>query len=196
MTEFAWDPRTYRQLMAQEVPDYPFLQERLVTATSTSPARTVLDLGVGSGLTAAEVLDAHPGATLLGVDANADMLAAARKSLDPRRSALRRTHLEEPLPEGPFDLVVSMLAVHHLDETGKPDLFRRIADVLPTGGRFVLADLVVPEDSDDVVTPIDGVHDRPSPLPDQLSWLAAAGLSTEVFWRYRDLAVITSTRSA
>ncbi len=175
VTEFAWDPETYLQLMAQEVPDYPRLQEQLVAATRDTPARIVLDLGIGSGLTAAQVLEAHREATLVGIDANADMLAAATASLDTRRSRLYRSRLQDPLPEGPFDLVVSMLAVHHLDGPAKADLFRRVAGILPVGGRFVLADLIVPENPDDVVTPIDGIDDVPSSLADQLNWLTAAG---------------------
>ncbi len=123
------------------------------------------------------------------------MLAAAPASLDPRRSRLHQSRLQDSLPEGPFDLVVSMLAVHHLQGPGKADLFRRVAGVLTAGGRFVLADLVVPEDPDDVVTPIDGIEDVPSSLTDQLNWLAAAGLSSQVSWQHRDLAVITSTKA-
>lgn len=103
--------------------------------------------------------------------------------------------LQDPLPEGSFDLVTSMLAVHHLDGAGKADLFCRVAGVLTVGGRFVLADLVVPEKPGDVVTPIDGIEDVPSSLAEQLSWLTDAGLSTEVAWQHRDLAVITSTKS-
>ncbi len=195
VAEFAWDPETYVQLMAQEVPDYPHLQEQLVTATLETPARAVLDLGVGSGLTAARVLEAHRDATLVGIDANADMLAAAAASLDSRRSRLHHSRLQDPLPEGPFDLVVSMLAVHHLTGPAKTDLFRSVGGVLTAGGRFVLADLVVPEDPEDVVTPIDGIEDVPSSLADQLSWLSSAGLSSEVSWQHRDLAVITSTKA-
>lgn len=63
VTEFAWDPETYLQLMAQEVPDYPRLQEQLVTATLAVSAHAVLDLGIGSGLTAGRVLAAHRDAT-------------------------------------------------------------------------------------------------------------------------------------
>lgn len=195
VTEFAWDPDTYLQLMAQEVPDYPHLQDQLIAATRTNPAHAVLDLGIGSGLTAAQVLEAHRDATLVGVDANADMLAAATAALDARRSTLYRSRLQDPLPEGPFDLVISMLAVHHLDGAGKADLFCRVAGVLAVGGRFVLADLVVPEKPGDVVTPIDGIEDVPSSLAEQLSWLTDAGLSTEVAWQHHDLAVITSTKS-
>lgn len=89
-----------------------------------------------------------------------------------------------------------MLAVHHLHGPDKADLFQRIAGVLTGGGRFVLADLVVPEDPSHVVTPVDGIDDVPSSLADQLGWLAAAGLSTNVSWQHRDLAVITSTKPA
>ncbi|OEV04867.1 class I SAM-dependent methyltransferase [Streptomyces oceani] len=195
MTDFAWDPETYERLMAEEVPDYPVLQEELLAATLRAPARTALDLGIGSGLTAARVLAAHPEATLVGVDANVDMLAAARRTLDAERTTLHQADLRDALPDGPFDLVLSMLAVHHLDTAGKADLFRRVAGVLTVGGRFVLADLVVPEDPADVVTPVDGVEDVPSPLTDQLSWLTAAGLRTEIAWRHRDLAVVTGTRT-
>src|SRR5699024_9251863 len=129
-----------------------------------SAAATVLDLGVGSGLTAEKVAEALPEARILGIDASEQMLAAAARTLDPDRTELRRGRLEDPLPPGPFDLVMSTLAIHHLDGPGKADLFTRIAEVLPAGGRFVLADLIVPADPTDVVTPIDGVEDTPSAL--------------------------------
>ena len=61
--------------------------------------------------------------------------------------------------------------MHHLDGAGKADLFARVADRLRPGGRFVLGDVVVPEDPADVVTPIDGVYDMPSTVADQLGWL-------------------------
>jgi tRNA (cmo5U34)-methyltransferase len=37
------------------------------------------------------------------------------------------SRLEDALPVGNIDLVVSALAVHHLDGAGKADLFARIA---------------------------------------------------------------------
>jgi tRNA (cmo5U34)-methyltransferase len=110
------------------------------------------------------------------------MLAAA--SADVSAADLRVRRLEDPC-QGNFDLVVSALAVHHLDGAGNADLFARVADRLRPGGRFVLADLVVPDDPADVVTPIDGVYDQPSTIGDQLRWLAAAGLDAEVCGRAR-----------
>jgi tRNA (cmo5U34)-methyltransferase len=103
---------------------------------------------------------------------------------------LRVSRLEDPLPEGPFDLVVSCLAIHHLDAKGKRDLFRRIAAVLKPGGRFVLADVVVPERDEDAVTPTTPGFDRPDPLDAQLEWLREVGLAPETTWTWKDLAVV------
>lgn len=195
MSDFEWDPETYLALMAEEIPDYPRLQTEVAAAAATGAPTSILDLGIGSGLTAHRVLEALPDAQLLGVDASSEMLAAAEATLDPERTRLQSGRLEEPLPGGPFDLVMSMLAVHHLDGPGKADLFARIASVLETGGRFVLGDLVVPADPADVVTPIDWIDDTPSSLDEQLTWLAEAGLTTHVHWQHRDLAVVVAEKS-
>jgi cyclopropane fatty-acyl-phospholipid synthase-like methyltransferase len=97
--------------------------------------------------------------------------------------------LEDPLPEGPFDLVVSALAVHHLHADSKADLFQRIAKTLEPGGRFVLADVVTPLNPSYIVTAID----YPSTLDEQLAWLDAAAISPEVIWTHRELVVIGGT---
>lgn len=189
---FRFDPVGYLEMARSEVPDYDVLQDAVAAAASCGATR-ILDLGVGTGETARRVLAANPGAELTGLDGNAEMLAAAGETLP--GATLVEGRLEDDLPAGPFDLVVSCLAVHHLDGPGKADLFGRVADALAPGGRFVLGDLVVPEDPADVVTPIDGVHDTPSSTPDQLAWLADAGLETDVSWTRRDLVVVTATRT-
>ncbi|WP_423058406.1 class I SAM-dependent methyltransferase [Brevibacterium linens] len=194
MSDFEWDPETYLALMAEEIPDYPRLQTEVAAAAATGAPRSILDLGVGSGLTAQRVLEALPEAELLGIDASSEMLSAAESTLDPERTRLQLGRLEESLPKGPFDLVMSTLSVHHLDGPGKADLFARIAAVLDSGGRFVLGDLIVPADPADVVTPIDWVDDTPSSLDDQLAWLAEAGLTTRVHWQHRDLAVVVAEK--
>ena len=158
MAQFHFDPDSYLALMAEEVPAYARLQDEVAAATAGLEVARALELGTGTGETARRVLAVHPDAALVGVDASADMLAHA----DLPGADLRVARLEDPLPGGPFDLVFSALAVHHLDGPGKADLFARVAAVLAPAGRFVLGDVVVPEDPADVVTPIDGVYDRPS----------------------------------
>ena len=192
MTQWHWDPETYLQNMLEEVPSYPELQEQAAAATQDVPAERILELGIGTGETAKRVLADHPDARLTAIDSSEEMLERAHTVVPEAELTLAR--LEDPLPDGPFDLVVSALAVHHLDGPGKQDLFRRIAAVLEPGGTFVLADVVVPDREEDVVTPIDGVYDTPDRLDDQLGWLRDAGLDPETVWSYKDLAVVRATR--
>jgi SAM-dependent methyltransferase len=100
------------------------------------------------------------------------------------------------LPAGPFDLVFSVLVVHHLDGPAKADLFRRVAAVLRPGGRFVLGDVVVPEDPADATTPLNPGFDLPSGAEEQVGWLREAGLQARVAWNERDLAVLVGDLSS
>lgn len=192
MTEWKWDPDAYLDDMLREIAAYPELQARTAAATKGMDAREILELGIGTGETARRIMELHPEARLTAIDSSPEMLERARDAFP--AGELRLSRLEDPLPEGPFDLVVAVLAVHHLDGAGKRDLFRRVAEVLRPGGRFVLSDLVVPESEDDVVTPIDWDLDLPDRLDDQLEWLHKAGLEAEPLWTYKDLAVVRATR--
>jgi tRNA (cmo5U34)-methyltransferase len=191
MGQFHWDPDTYVKIVRDEVPDYDRVQDELARATEGVEARRVLELGTGTGVTSRRVLERHPGAELTGVDSSEHMLAVA----DLPGADLRLQDLREELPEGPFDLVFSALAIHHLDGPGKAGLFARVAAALAPGGRFVMADVIVPEDPADVVTPLDAGFDLPDTLADLLAWLGDAGLRARVSWQARDLAVLVADRA-
>jgi tRNA (cmo5U34)-methyltransferase len=192
MANVEWDPEAYLALMLDEIPRYTELQDRVAAATKGLEVRNVLELGTGTGETARRVLALHPDVRWTGVDASEPMLARAREVLP--TTDLHHTRLEDPLPPGPFDLVVSVLAIHHLDAEGKRDLFRRIAEVMAPGGHFVLGDVVVPERPEDAQIEIDGEIDVPDRLDDQLEWLREAGLEPETLWEWKDLAVVRARR--
>lgn len=189
VAQFHWDPDSYLALMRAEVPDYERLQDAVVAATGAD-AKRVLELGTGTGETTRRVLARHATAVLVGIDASNEMLDAARGALPADRVELRVARLEDPLPTGPFDVVVSALAVHHLSGDAKAGLFKRVAGSLRPGGQLVLGDVVVPEDTRDRVIPIDADYDTPDTVADQLAWLADAGLHACVAWAHRDLAVL------
>jgi tRNA (cmo5U34)-methyltransferase len=188
MADYDFTPESYLAMMRDAVPGYDRLEEE-----TGADARSILELGIGTGETARRVLDRHADAQLIGIDASPGMVKVARESLPTDRVRLLVGRLEDPLPEGPFDLVVSCLAVHHLQGTRKADLFRRIARKLAPGGRFVLADVVEPVDPSYVVTAIDPEIDHPSRLDEQVAWLEAAGMRPQVTWTHRDLVVMVAT---
>ena len=105
----------------------------------------VLDLGAGTGLLSAFVARAFPRARITLVDASPEMLGVARRRFADEydRFEFRVVdYAREPLP-GEYEAVVSALSIHHLDGTGKRELFRKVYGVLCDGGVFVNADQVL-----------------------------------------------------
>ncbi|MBA3332708.1 MAG: class I SAM-dependent methyltransferase [Actinobacteria bacterium] len=188
MSEFEWDPDIFLATMLGEIPGYEELQDAVAAAAQ---GWNVLELGTGTGETAVRILARSPGARWTGIDASEAMLEHARERLSD--ADLRVQRLEDPLPEGPFDLVVSVLAVHHLDGPAKRDLFRRITEV---SDFFVLGDLVVAERAEDAAIEIDWVMDLPSTVPEQIAWLEEAGFEVEASYVRPDLAVFVARRTS
>jgi tRNA (cmo5U34)-methyltransferase len=186
--QFHFDPDSYADLVKSEVPAYQSLQVAVAEATTDIEARRILDLGSGTGVTAHGVASRHRDAMVVGIDESDTMLEHARRLLP--HADFRVGRLEDELPTGPFDVVVSALAVHHLDAPHKADLFIRLAGIVAPGGRFVLGDVIVPDDPAAVVTPIDGEYDQPSTIAEQLQWLTGAGFVAHTAWIDRDLAVL------
>jgi tRNA (cmo5U34)-methyltransferase len=190
MADYDWSPDSYLETMHEEVPGYAELEDAVAAATERLELGLVLELGTGTGETAVRVLAKHPRADWVGIDASEAMLARARERIP--NADLRTQRLEDPLPDGPFDLVVSVLAIHHLDPDGKRELFTRIARL---SNNFVMGDVVVPERPEDAVIEIDWEYDLPSGLAEQRAWLEAAGYAeTEATYIRPDLAVVVARR--
>lgn len=190
--QFHLNARTYLESIRAEIADYDDLQRRLSAVTAEVEARSILDLGTGTGETARAVLEDHPAAELIGIDASEEMLAIARHRLP--RATFRTGRLEDPLPDGPFDLVVSAFAIHHLDGPGKRDLFQRVSGVLAPGGMFAFLDVVVPDVP--VADPMrleDGV-DMPSSVDEMTGWLTGAGLDPGIAHAAADVAVLLGVK--
>lgn len=98
----------------------------------------VMDFGAGTGLITAQIADKVEKVT--AVDVSQAMLDKLLDKEDLRGNveALCRNILEQPLPTG-FDLIVSAMAMHHVEDTGK--LIECLAAHLNPGGRIALADL-------------------------------------------------------
>ena len=90
--------------------------------------------------------------------------------------------MEDPLPDGPWDLVISVLSMHHLTDDQKQTLFRRVRE---QARALVIGDVVK---ADEQVTPIHPEHDYPDSPEKLAEWCGG-----EVTWRADDLAVVRAT---
>jgi tRNA (cmo5U34)-methyltransferase len=188
---FRFEPATYGEMVADTLPGYEELQAQVARAAGQG-AQTILELGIGTGETSARLLERHPLAQITALDESPAMLAAAAERLGDRLVAAHVGLLQDPLPEGRFDLVVSALAVHHLDAREKALLFARVRERVAPGGRFVLGDVVVPASPDESVVELTAGYDKPSSVAEQLAWLRAARFEPQVSWAQRDLAVLAA----
>ena len=130
---------------AQRVHIIPDLQQYYGAAVWAAVAKDdnpeILDIGAGTGLMSALVLEKFPGASLTLLDISENMLAVARKRFAHREnirydvSDYSRSSLG-----GPYDLVFSALSIHHLGRDDKCQLFHGIFAALKPGGMFINAD--------------------------------------------------------
>ncbi|HZO07068.1 MAG TPA: class I SAM-dependent methyltransferase [Solirubrobacterales bacterium] len=174
MGQFHWKPETYLEAIRAEVPRYDQLQDAAIAAIPFAPER-VLELGMGTGETTRRLIEAHPDSWVIGLDSSPDMVFRAREEYD----EVQLARIEDPLPDGPWDLVIGVLSVHHLTTEQKRNLFRRVRE---HSRSLVVADVVKAEQQ---VTPIDPTHDFPETAEDLAAWSGG-----EIVWHADDLAVI------
>ncbi len=163
MGQFDWTPEIYLERIRSELPRYDELQEQAVAAIPFPPSR-VLELGMGTGETTRRLIEAHPDAWVIGLDSSPDMVFRARETYDDVQLA----RMEDPLPDGPWDLVISVLSLNQLDDAQKQALFRRVKE---HSRSLVIGDVI-----------------EPDTLEDMLKWSGG-----ELAWQADDLAVIGAT---
>ncbi|HEX5690150.1 MAG TPA: methyltransferase domain-containing protein [Roseiflexaceae bacterium] len=169
-------------------------------------ALRVLDLGAGTGLLAGLIAVAYPHAHLTLVDLSREMLAKAGERFSDmgRQAAIELMDLAQPDFRGPFDAIVSALAIHHLDDAGKRALFAHSYRALRPGGIFINVEQVLGATpaierryqqlwlrdvrergvgAADLAAALERMaQDRCSPLADQMRWLAESGFQEVNCW--------------
>jgi tRNA (cmo5U34)-methyltransferase len=163
MSQFDWKPEVYLERIRAEIPAYDELQDQAVAAIPFPPER-VLELGMGTGETTRRLIEAHPDSWVVGLDASPDMVFRARKSYDDVQLA----RMEDPLPDGPWDLVISVLSVNQLNDDQRQALCRRVKEHARS---LVIGDVFVGDQ-----------------LENLTSWSEG-----EVTWQQGDLAVVRAS---
>ena len=163
MGQFDWTPEVYLERIRAQIPRYDELQEEAIAAIPFPPER-VLELGMGTGETTRRLIEAHPDAWVVGLDASPDMVFRARQTYDDVQLA----RMEDPLPDGPWDLVISVLSIGDLDDGQLQALCRRVKD---HSRSFVVGDLFEPQQ-----------------LQRLLDWSGA-----QITWQAEELAVVAAT---
>jgi ubiquinone/menaquinone biosynthesis C-methylase UbiE len=141
----------------------------------------VIDIGAGTGLLGLALADEVAGVVL--AEPSAGMLEVARQKLSmagPGNVTAERFDLPGAPPQGaPFDLAVSLLVLHHVEDTTAA--LRSIRDLLAADGRIALLDLDAEDGS---------FHTDPTAIHHQ-GFDQAALLETAQAAGFRDLGIRT-----
>ena len=117
--------------------DYYNNPTKFIAANIASPKR-VLDLGAGTGLLTYFWYRQFPDAEYVLTDIAAEMLSVAKErfaGLD--NISYRVMDYTKELPIEDFDVIISALSIHHLENEQKQALFTEIYKKLPVKGLFV-----------------------------------------------------------
>jgi SAM-dependent methyltransferase len=105
----------------------------------------VVELGCGTGTNSIRI--AAAGARVIGVDADPEILARARRKEGAEAVEWRSGRVEDPgLPESTCDRVVLSLVLHHLPDEAKLTTLEAAHRLLRPGGRVHVADWGPPAD--------------------------------------------------
>jgi tRNA (cmo5U34)-methyltransferase len=200
-----------RRRMVPCFDDFYMTGVSMLTAKTQKPR--ILDLGAGTGLYAAFLLDRYPAASLTLVDFSEEMLSLARARFAGNAGVnyIVGDYTTADVGSG-FDIIISALSIHHLDANGKAALFRRVFDLMNPGGEFLNADLVlcthpaIQSRYEELWLSYAENHglpgeyiararksmvlDNPSPTDGQLAWLRGAGFTeAECVYKHWNFAV-------
>jgi len=202
----------------KQIPKYREMREVIVSLLpfKKDASIRVLDLGIGTGNLSLKLLQKFSKADIVGVDKDKDMLKIALKKLRRLTSKIKlvRGNFGDFLPEGKYDAVVSLLSIHHLTDSQKRKLFKRIYQILKPKGIFANGDFVISHskyvnrksakieqafmESQGMKEPglltrkgeVCAEDDIPTTVENQIKWLKEAGFNeVDCPWKYFSYAI-------
>lgn len=123
---------------------YQAVHKRLLTKVELPPQANVLDLGCGTGRLLDRLATQFPDLRGTGLDLSPQMLRVARQKNrhHPRLIYLEGNAESLPFAENQFNAVFNTISFLHYPEPQQ--VFNQVAWVLSPGGRFYLADNILP----------------------------------------------------
>lgn len=197
------EPARVAEYLSREIPHRLVAEEMLLAALPQRVER-FLDLGTGDGRLLAAVRERYPEPTAVGLDVSEPMLARAAQRFDGDPLVELRPHdLSLSLGDvGPADAVVSGLAIHHLADERKRELFGEIHALLDPAGVFANLDLVSAGSARlherfrrEIGRTEDDPSDRLADLSEQMGWLREVGFGeVDCHFKWLELALVVAVK--
>jgi ubiquinone/menaquinone biosynthesis C-methylase UbiE len=212
----------YDQRIRTFIPRYEEMLDEVAAAVALveKPQPVIIDLGIGTGALAARCLRFKPKARLVGIDADADILALARRRLAKKRATkpdfILANFFHASLPR--CDAIVATLALHHIHQAKtKQHFYAKCFAALRRGGIFANGDCFMaehPKLSQNYMKIWEkhlrrfyslrqaknffaawADEDTYFPLRQEIAMMSKAGFEVEVAWRHPPFAVLIGRKA-
>ena len=199
---------SYDSKRKEIIPHMDVYYQTAVELTKDYENPKILDLGAGTGILTEMLYDLHPDSRITLLDMSANMLSRAKNKFEgiDNFEYIEDNYLTRDFKQS-YDIIISSLSIHHLDDDEKYTLYEKIYHSLNKNGVFINADEVrAPTDTlEKLYVQKETDHlfkqdfsskekeeilyrrtlDTPSTLDDNLSWLKDIGYdNVDVIYKY------------
>lgn len=174
----------------------------------------ILDIGAGTGLLSAFLMEKYPQASFTLIDISEKMLDVAKERFRNNSNVkyIVADYSKYPFTEK-YDIVMSALSIHHLEDKEKKEIYRKSYSLLKQNGIFINADQVYGETpfietlnketwrqyieesglpEEEILAGYERIRlDKEAKLDQQLDWLKEAGFcDVSCIYKFYHFAVI------
>lgn len=174
----------------------------------------ILDIGAGTGLFSAFILNKYPKAKITLIDISEQMLEMAKERFDGNKNIkyIAANYTEYEFNDK-YDVIISALSIHHLEHEQKKGLYSKCYEILKSNGIFINADQVLGETlyieklnkmnweksieessltQEEIIATYERIKlDKEATLDEQLSWLKKSGfVDVGCVYKYFHFAVM------
>ena len=165
------------------------------------PCRTLLDLGIGTGLELEAIFRRFPEIRVTGVDVSEEMLRLLVEKYPGRALELHRmSYFDFDFGQAAYDAAVTVMPLHHYTHAVKTALYRRIPGSTPDPQAtedFLFAEYERLKAEQGLDGRREYHFDTPCTVENQLKMLRAAGFqNVREVWRKGDTVTLVAQREA
>jgi len=214
-TKFNNGAKSYDRQRSIVIPNLDQLYTIITNLANINVSRPkILDLGAGTGLLTGKIFKKYFRGHFTLIDISEEMLNIAKKRFKENRNFkyILGDYLKINFEES-FDIIISSLSIHHLEDKDKKNLYSKVYEILNNDGIFLNADQVLaPSTENEYIYQknwlekievgvleqnekeiiIDRMkHDNPATLENNITWLKKCGFTNvDVFYKYYNFCVL------
>jgi len=120
--------KSYTDSIQRCVPDYSeMLKSLFIYINPDFQPKTILELGCGTGNLTQMIHQRYPDATIVTVDISAECINECKSRLSSEKIKYIKSDFKEiEFPDNTFDLVLSSISIHHINDKDKELLFQKL----------------------------------------------------------------------